>query len=52
MKAQQAFLAAAIAGMTLTIGCTTTGTTATSPSVLPRSTADAVIHINGLSCPF
>ena len=52
MKFQQLSFVAAIAAATFTIGCTTTGTTATAPRVAMRGAADAVIHIRGLSCPF
>lgn len=52
MKLQQLFFVATIAAATFTIGCATTGTIATAPPVSMRGTADAVIHINGLSCPF
>ena len=49
MKLPQLSFVAAIASATFTIGCATTGTTATAPPVSMRGTADAVIHISGLS---
>ena len=52
MKPQQLSLVAAIAAATLTIGCATTGKTATAPPVSMQGNADAVIQISGLSCPF
>ncbi|MCH7993047.1 MAG: hypothetical protein IIB57_01235 [Planctomycetes bacterium] len=52
MKLRQLSFVAAIAATTFPVGCATTGTTATAPPVSMRGTADAIIHIRGLSCPF
>lgn len=52
MKLQELSFVAAIAAMTITVGCATTGKTATVPTVAVPGTADAIIYIRGLSCPF
>ena len=49
MKLPQLSFVAAIATATFTIGCATTGTTATAPPATMGGAADAVIHIRGLS---
>ncbi len=49
MKLQQLSLMAGFAAATFTIGCATTATSTTAPPASMRGTADAVIHISGLS---
>ncbi len=49
MKLQGLSFVAAIAAVSLTVGCATTGKTATAPGNSMRGMADAVIHISGLS---
>ena len=49
MKLQQLSFVAAVAATTFTVGCATTGTTATAPPAMMCGAADAVIHIRGLS---
>ena len=49
MKPKELFLMAAVVAATLAAGCATTGTTATVPPVAMQTTADAIIHVNGLS---
>ena len=52
MKLQESSLVAAVAAACLAVGCASTATTATAPPAAMRGTADAIIHIRGLSCPF
>ena len=49
MKLQHLSFVAAIATVSFSIGCATSGRTATAPTVAMFETADAIIHISGLS---
>lgn len=49
MKFQQLSLVAVIATVTFSIGCATSGRTSMTPTVAMPGTADATIHISGLS---
>ena len=49
MKPRELSLMAAVMAATFTAGCTTPEKTATAPPVSMRTTADAIIHVSGLS---
>lgn len=49
MKLQQLSFVAAIASVTFSMGCATSGKTSKAPTVAMPETADAFIYINGLS---
>jgi hypothetical protein len=52
MNLQRLSFMLAIAVATFTVGCAAPGRPTTAPPVALQGTADAVIYISGLSCPF
>jgi hypothetical protein len=52
MNLQRWSFMSAIAVATFAVGCAAPGRPTIAPPVAMQGTADAVIHISGLSCPF
>lgn len=52
MRCYKMSFVAGIAAAILTPGCATAQKTPTAPGISMRGTANAVIYIRGLSCPF
>lgn len=49
MKPREIFWVVGVVATMWAAGCATTETTATAPPVSMRTTADAIIHVSGLS---
>ena len=49
MNSKELSLVVAVAAVTLAVGCATTGKTAAAALDPARGTADAIIHVSGLS---
>jgi hypothetical protein len=52
MNLQHLSFLSAVAAATFTVGCATPGKPTNAPTVAMQCTADAVIYISGLTCPF